>query len=128
MKFGQDTFRAAIEPALADLEREHPSLLRFEESPNDPEMHARLWDSTGAGTGVYLEAHEGPELVAEAAGHVQEAAIEALWREEKPTSWPSCPLHPDNHPLTPAERDGSAVWLCVAAGETFGIIGSLTGS
>jgi hypothetical protein len=128
MKLSQDKFSAAIEPALADLEREHPSLLRFEELPDDLEMHARLWDSTGAGTGVYLEADEGPMLVAEAAGHVQDAAMEALWREEMPTSWPSCPLHPDNHPLRPGQRDGSAVWLCAADDRAFGIIGSLTGS
>jgi hypothetical protein len=128
MKLSQDKFRAAIEPALADLEREHPSLLRFEELPDHPDLHAHLWGSTRAGTGIYLEAYEGPALIAEAAGHVHEAATEALWREEKPTSWPSCPLRPDNHPLTPGERDGSAVWLCAAEGETFGIVGSLAGS
>jgi hypothetical protein len=89
-------------------------------------MHAMLWDSSGAGTGVNLtDASEGADLVAEAAGQVQEAAFDALWREGKSTSWPSCPRHPDTHPLSPDGRNGSAVWVCPTSKEIIGKIGSL---
>jgi hypothetical protein len=126
VKMSQDEFRAALAPVLADLERDHPSLLRVEELPDHPDLHAYLWDSTGAGTGVYLsDASEGAELVADAADKVQDAAFEALWREGKSTSWPSCPHHPDTHPLAPGAEAGQAVWWCQVNAETAGIIGSL---
>lgn len=78
------------------------------------------------GTGVYLtDAKEGTDIVAEAAGQVQEAAFDALWREGKSTSWPSCPRHPDTHPLSPDGGQDSAVWVCRTSKEVIGKIGSL---
>jgi hypothetical protein len=126
MKMSQDDFRAAMAPVLADLEREHPSLLRVEELSDHPDLGAYLWDSTGAGTGVSLpDASNGSELIAEAADRVQEAVFEALWREGKSTSWPSCPSHPETHPLSPQEIEGHAVWWCPVNGAATWTIGSL---
>jgi hypothetical protein len=84
-----------------------------------------LWDSSGAGTGVHLsDANRDTNLVAEAAGQVQEAAFEALWREGKSTSWPSCPRHPHTHALSPGGGQDSAVWVCPISNEVIGNIGS----
>lgn len=52
------------------------------------------------------------EQVSEAADHLQEWVVEECWQAGLPTNWPACPSHPDAHPLTPAVRAGSAVWLC----------------
>jgi hypothetical protein len=124
-KLPQEDFRAAIAPGLADLEREHPSLLRVVEAPEDRHLHAMAWYRAGSGTSIYLEHYEGSQLVAEAAGHVQDAAFEALYSEGKSSSWPSCPQHPDTHPLSPASREGLAVWLCPTTHEIMATIGAL---
>jgi hypothetical protein len=126
MRLSQIDFRAAMALVLADVERQHPSLLRVVESPSDPDLHAMLWDSSGAGTGVYLShAGEGTDLVAEAAGQVQEAAFEALWCEGKSTSWPTCPRHRETHPLSPDGGHHPAVWVCPTSKAVIANIGSL---
>ena len=125
MKASREAFHEAVAPVLADLDRDHPSLLRVAEEPVDSRCNAFVWDSTGAGTGISVsDAHEGPDSIAEAAGQVQEAAVEALWREGKSTSWPPCPRHPETHPLAAAVRRGAAVWVCQATGQMIAIIGS----
>jgi hypothetical protein len=43
-------------PGLADIEREHPSLLRLVESSGDPYLHVTIRDRSGGGTSIYLEA------------------------------------------------------------------------
>jgi hypothetical protein len=93
---------------------------RFHRGPQ-----AVLWDRQGTGTGVYLsDADSGAQAVAEAAGQVQEAAVEALWGEGKSTAWPPCPLHPDRHPLTPGFRQNIAFWCCPTTGEVSTPIGA----
>jgi len=110
---------------LADLDRDHPSLLRVAEEPVDSRCNAFVWDRSGAGTGISVsDAHEGPDSVAEAAEQVQEAAFEALWREGKSTSWPPCSHHPESHPLAAGVRRGAAVWVCPVTDQIIGIIGS----
>ncbi len=125
VKRSQGEFRAAMAPVLTDLERDYPSLLRVEESPNDPDWHAHLQDSAGGGTGICLsDSLSGEEAVVAAAGEVQEAAFEALWREGKSTTWPSCPLHPGTHPLKPGVVLAVASWRCPKTGEVVARIGS----
>ncbi len=106
------------------FECDYPSLLRVEDSPN-PDWHAYLWDSSGVSTGICLsDADSGQEAVVEAAGEVQEAAFEALWREGKSTTWPSCPLHPGTHPLQPRVVQAVASWRCPKTGDAVARIGS----
>ncbi|MGH3117926.1 MAG: hypothetical protein ACRDWY_07370 [Actinomycetes bacterium] len=121
MKVSQVAFRAAIAPVLADLDHDRPGLLRVDETPLDDDCHAWLRDGSGFGTGVYLSDALSPdEAVAEVADVVQEAAIEALHG-----AWPSCPRHPDSHPLTAAMSRGEASWLCGRDGSFIAKIGQL---
>ncbi|MEV6483079.1 hypothetical protein [Streptomyces sp. NPDC051576] len=65
------------------------------------------------------------EQLANLADQVQERAVEALWSEGAPAVWPSCPAHPDTHPLTATVVAGTAVWVCPKNGATVARIGEL---
>lgn len=66
------------------------------------------------------------ELLADIADLVQDAVVEALPAMGRPAVWPSCPLHPDTHPMTPAiTDDGIASWTCPRDGRPQAVIGSL---
>lgn len=106
---------------LADLDLDHdrPGLLRVDDRLLDCDCHAWLRGSSGFGTGVYLSDTLSPdEVMAEVADVVQEAAIEAGHG-----AWPSCPRHPDSHPLTAAMSRGEASWFCAREGSVTAKIG-----
>jgi hypothetical protein len=63
------------------------------------------------------------EQLAEVADHVQEWEITELAAAGRPTNWPPCPAHPDNHPLSAAVRDSTAVWVCPTDGRAVRPIG-----
>lgn len=105
----------AVEPVLRDIASTgapRPTI-RDGDGQNGPEYPlAMLWSQDGCGMGVsvYLGDSESLQIVA-AAENVQEWVIEELWAKSR-TNWPVCPLHPTTHPLTPAERNGVAAWVC----------------
>jgi len=81
----------------------------------EPSESVMLFVDDGSGTGVWVdldmsEAHR----LAHLAEQVQDWAVEELARLRRPTNWPVCPAHPDNHPLEAAVEDGRAVWVCPA--------------
>lgn len=85
-----------------------------------------LWSGDGTGQGISVHRDESAaEQVVEAAGHVQEWAIEELWRRGARTNWPPCPLHPTTHPLQPVVRGSVAAWECPADGTAVAAIGDL---
>ncbi|MGH3166970.1 MAG: hypothetical protein ACRDN0_13925 [Trebonia sp.] len=80
----------------------------------------------GSAQGVSAMAAEPlQERIASVADQVQEWAVETLWQEGRPATWPECPAHPDSHPLTAVMRDGRAVWTCPKTKHVVGDIGTL---
>ncbi len=67
-------------------------------------------DGSSAGVQVALDNSEADRVV-EVAAQVQEVIIEDLW-PDLPTNWPPCPHHPDSHPLSASNRNGTATWTC----------------
>jgi hypothetical protein len=96
-----EDLRKACAPALADLERTRPGVLRLGPAPDgvpavDPWGHdvssLWLWDTDGgSGTGIWLgEPDEDPPwALLPATEVIQSAAIEAVHG-----AWPECPDHP----------------------------------
>jgi len=68
-------------------------------------------DGAGVGVAVTLEAQRQAQLV-ELADQVPEWAVEALWHQQRPATWPNCPRHPNSHPLTVRQVDERAAWVC----------------
>jgi len=80
----------------------------------------------GAGTGISVRlADPQAERLARVADQVQDWVIEELWSRHEPTNWPTCPAHPDSHPLICVTRDGTAVWTCPIDLTEFSPVGSL---
>jgi hypothetical protein len=112
-----EDLRKACAPALADLARTRPGVLRLGPAPDgvpavDPWGHdvssLWLWDTDGgSGTGIWLgEPDEDPSwALLRATEVIQSAAIEAVHG-----AWPECPEHPHSHPLEPG-GDEVAVWI-----------------
>ena len=119
----------ACAPALGDLERSRPGVLRLGPAPDGipsgmghevPSLW--LWDAdAGSGTGVWLgdpdEDHS--RAVFRATDMIQEAAIEAVHG-----AWPECPDHPNSHPLEPG-GDEVAHWICPVTGLSVAVVGEL---
>jgi hypothetical protein len=128
-----DEMQEACGPALADLERSRPGLLRLGPRPEsapfaDPwgndVASLWLWDIGGQGTGVWLgEPEEGPSAALfRASEAVQEAAIEAVHG-----AWPECPDHPASHPLELHEAGARPAWACPVTGRSVAPVGQLPG-
>ena len=87
---------------------------------------AMVWASEEIGTGISIVSGESDaEQVVSVADQVQEVAIETLWMERLPVTWPQCPLHPDTHPLDPYLVQGRPVWRCPRSSTVVADIGSL---
>ncbi|HYF74706.1 MAG TPA: hypothetical protein VD864_17895 [Nocardioides sp.] len=87
---------------------------------------AVLWGSDGSSTGVWLDSTLAPaEQVVMLAEQVQEWVFEALCTARRPTNWPRCPAHPDNHPMAPRLTDGAPTWCCPISGHAVAEIGRL---
>jgi hypothetical protein len=127
-----EELRAACAPALADVERSRPGLLRLGSAPDmrpgmnpwgNPIDGLWLWGADGrAGTGIWLgEPGETPvDAAFRVTEVVQEAAIHAVHG-----AWPDCPDHPDGHPLEVATADDVAVWLCRVSARVVARVGEL---
>jgi hypothetical protein len=120
------TVQAAIGPVLADLERQHPGLVRVETTGDDPETSFWLWEVDGSGTGVRLSDGQcSADAVIFVADQVQEVACEALRGAGRAAAWPVCPDHPVTHPLAPMGLAGAAVWACPVSDRPVAPIGQL---
>jgi hypothetical protein len=128
-----EEMEGACRPALADLDRSRPGLLRLGPRPEslpavDPwgndGASLWLWDTGGQGTGVWLgEPEEAPSAALfRACEAVQEAAIEAVHG-----AWPECPDHPDSHPLELREAGNRPAWACPVNGRSVAPVGELGG-
>ncbi len=98
---------------------------------SQPDQPPYLWamfygvDGTGAGVGINVT---DPKLrrIVTATDHAQDWMIHELGLHRlQPTNWPVCPRHPTNHPLSPVERDDTAVWVCPTDDVAISPIGSL---
>jgi len=118
---------SALTPVLADLSTCAVSLdVRDEDwgSPGGPA--ATVWEPDGSRTGIsMLSGESAVEQIVSLADQLQEVAIEALWTERLPVTWPQCVLHPDTHPLEPAVEAGQAIWRCPQSSTVVAAIGSL---
>jgi hypothetical protein len=120
---------AALTPLLADLQV--PSgvmpIVGDTEWQDDPGA-ASCWLHSPDGTGMGVWVQTGLPFHAQVlvlADQVQEWAVEALWKLNRPASWPACPYHPDRHPLAAREYDDEAVWMCPVLNDRVSTIGSL---
>jgi hypothetical protein len=85
-----------------------------------------LLNEEGHGLGLSVNEGDSPvQRLAHLADQVQEWAVEELWRQGLPATWPECPLHPNSHPLQPAVVDDKAVWSCPKDAEVVARIGEL---
>ena len=118
-------FDRAVAPALADLGRIHPGLVRFVRVPDG---HPRAWvlNDDDTGVGLTLDAGRvGVDAVHWVTEQLQEAVIEALWGAGESAVWPVCPGHPDRHPLWAAISQGQVVWECPTSKEHVCEVGAL---
>ena len=118
-------FRAALEPVLDDLTAVHPSLIRLGDGPITWGVNVWLWDGDGSGVGLSLDhGLDDVDAIVNVADQVQDFVVEALWAIGASATWPSCPLHPDTHPLRPARVADRAVWECPRTGDELSAIGA----
>lgn len=88
---------------------------------------ATLYGVDGAGIGVAVTVQaDPPAQLVELAEQVQEWAVEALWHQQRPATWPHCPRHPNTHPLTAELVSQRAVWMCGAERVVIAPVGSLS--
>lgn len=126
------TLAATLAPLLRDLEAGRVPSPRVEASDWNPgNPGAMLYGEDGRGWGISLRADAPPaEQLAHLADQVQEWAVEDLWSAGRSAVWPSCPDHPDSHPLQPQVADeftpdAAAVWRCPKSGHAIAAIGEL---
>jgi hypothetical protein len=96
----------------------------WQDHPGAASCWLRSPDGTGAGVWVQT-GQPFPAQVLALVEQVQEWAVEALWTLHRPASWPTCPNHPDRHPLAAHADRELAVWSCPVLDETVSAIGSL---
>lgn len=86
---------------------------------------ATLTASDGSSHGISLDLSLPREYVITAAAvGTQEWVFDEL-QIVGGTNWPPCPLHPRNHPLDAAVRDGNPAWVCPAEHTIITEIGAL---
>jgi hypothetical protein len=86
-----------------------------------------VWEPDGSGSGVSIVDGAAPlEQIAEVTERMQELAIEALWADRRPVTWPQCPVHPNGHPLEVAVEGDRAVWRCPKTLATLAEVGALS--
>ena len=110
--------RESVAPVLRDLARAGINAPRFDENDwiGDPEyVSSMMWSADGSGSGLSVRrASPLEDRVVRAADQVQEWAIEdQLWKAAR-TNWPTCPNHPESHPLLARVAGSHAMWVCPA--------------
>ena len=130
---------AAIE-ALVALARtdgvrvalEVPAVRGEDDHPGWPPCSAQVRLEGGGGVGVSAwssggeEQESAAEEAARAADSVHESVVEWMPGEGRSTSWPSCPHHPETHPLAlvpGSDSDPRPRWTCPRTREVVGTLG-----
>jgi hypothetical protein len=116
-----DAVMEALAPLLADLASTAVPLPRLElgRGVDGTELvWVRL--ASGSAVGVWLGAADETDLerrlrVLDVA---HEAVVEDLPSLGRPTNWPPCPEHPDNHPLVISGDGPDVAWACPRGGST----------
>ncbi|MEU6803105.1 hypothetical protein [Streptomyces neyagawaensis] len=120
----ESEFSEALAAVLRDLRAQcsvRPEVREDEDGPG-----VVVYAPEGSGWGVWAEPDGRPGvLTAEVADQVQGWAVEALWAAGESAVWPSCPAHPNTHPLEAAVEKGTAVWCCPRGGATTVPVGEL---
>ena len=119
---------AALEPVLADLVNavDLAPDIRGSDFGGPGSICAVLTMEGGGGVGVRItEGADRSRQVVDLADQIQDWAVEELWSAGRSPAWPTCPEHPDSHPLTPTEADSRAVWICPTTSKVVATIGHL---
>ncbi len=124
-----EELRAALTPVLDDVASTcpvEPQIVDHDwtNDPGQPSAMLRAPDGTEAGISV-LAGQPTSLSVSSVAQQVQEWAVEALWGEGLPATWPMCPLHPNAHPLEAAIGNRNAVWCCPSEKKLIARIGEI---
>jgi len=108
---------AGLRPIIED----RAGINRFDEVV----INVMFLNQDGHGQGIQVPEGDGPHRLAQVADQVQEWAIEELWNQGQPATWPECPFHPGSHPLEPVVDAGTALWRCPKSAEPVAAIGEL---
>ena len=120
------TAMAEVMRDLVDTSGLRPRVADDQWSDVPGQITATLSGLDGSGQGIYVLAGAPlPVRIASLADQVQDWAVEELWREGRPATWPECPQHPGSHPLATAVDGERAVWRCPKSDRVFAEIGSL---
>lgn len=123
----RDALDRGIAPVMADIERQHPGLLRVAAPETaSPGLDAWLIERGGGGTGLFLD-WDGTDLdaVLTMTGQVQEVALETVWGVTGNGAWPECPAHPQRSPLDFDQHEGRVYWFCPHDGHVVSEVGRL---
>jgi hypothetical protein len=77
------------------------------------------------GQGIQVPEGDWPHQLAHIADQIQEWAVEELWNQGRPATWPECPFHPGSHPLEPVVVASIALWRCPKTTEPVAHVGEL---
>jgi hypothetical protein len=128
VKLSRAAFDEALAPVMADVERQHPGLLRVAPQPESSESQARLVEPSGRSMELSL-GDDDPDYHADAAldltGQVQEFACEVVWTTTGRAGWPECPGHPRGHSLDFGRHGDRVFWFCPRDGHVVSEVGSL---
>lgn len=116
--------RRALDPVLRDLVAAGVPGPRFDDvvwqTASRTESCMLRWPD-GSGVGLYVDLDRSEaERTADVADQLQDSVVETF-RDH--TSWPPCPDHPANHPMTAVVVDGSPRWACPATGRAVAVVG-----
>lgn len=126
---------ALVALARADgvrVELEVPATRGEDDHPGWPLCSAQVRFEGGGGVGVFAWSSDGheQETAAEEAARVtdsvHEGVVEWMPGEGRSTSWPSCPQHPETHPLElvpGSDGDPRPRWRCPRTREVVGPLG-----
>jgi hypothetical protein len=119
---------AALEPVLADLANAVHLVpdIRGSDFGGPGSLCAVLTTADGGSVGIRItDGNDHSSQVVDLADQIQDWAVEELWSAGRSPVWPTCPEHPDVHPLAPTETDGRAVWTCPKTSKVVATIGHL---
>jgi len=126
---------ALVALARADgvrLELQVPAVRGEDDHPAWPLCSAQVVLQGGGGAGVFAWSSDGEEQesaadeAARVADSVHESLVEWMPGEGRSTSWPSCPHHPETHPLAlvpGSDADPRPRWACPRTREVVGTLG-----
>lgn len=113
-----DALRDGLHDARTAVPFEVVGVERMDDAPDS----FLVMVAVGADTRFTVRVNGGDRLatrIADVADKLADAVIDELW-----SAWPSCPHHPDTHPLQARAEEDAAWWVCPVTTERVVRVGS----